>query len=179
MTIPNNAVDLVQSVRDGEVGVIDQVLIGDLIVSALFGLDAPETLTLTRRKIQDGSDIATMAIDDIQTVSMDICLANPEISIDGAVTAFATGDASGLTDTWRDKRDELRKLRDNREVVDIQTHDDLFESFLITGIYPIFNVDENWDAFICSVMLEKVRLYDTASDENNPLTAALETVSGL
>lgn len=177
--IPNNATDLIQSIRDGEIGVIDQILIGDLVVSALFGLDAPETLTLTNRKIQDGADMATMAINDRTVITMDICLANPEISIDGALTAAITGDIGTLTETWRDKRDELRQMRDERQVIDVQTQDDLYESFLITGLYPIFDSDENWDAFICSVVLEKVRVYGQEGTQSDPIAQGLEIVSDL
>lgn len=177
--IPNNVTDLVQSIRDGEIGVIDQILIGDLVVSALYGLDAPETLTLTRRKIQSGADMATMAVEDIQTVMMDICLANPEISIDGAVTAIATGDIGIITETWRDKRDELRKIKENREIISITTQDDQFDSFIITGIYPVFDSDENWDAFFCSVMLEKVNIYGSDTTDDSLLAQAKEVVSGL
>lgn len=177
--ISNNVTDLVQSIRDGDVGVIDQVLIGDLVVSALFGLDAPETLSLTRRRIQSGADMATMAVDDIQPITMDVCFANPEISIDGALTAAITGDAGTLTETWREKRDELRKLKENREVLTITTHDDQYDSFIITGIYPIFDSDENWDAFICSVVLEKANIYGADTSEESLLSGAKEVVSGL
>jgi hypothetical protein len=177
--ISNNITDLIQSARDGELGVIDQILIGDLVVSALFGLDAPDTLSLTNRRIQSGADMATMAVEDRRTVSMDICLANPEISIDGALTTVATGDIGVLSETWRDKRDELRKMKNNREVVDIQTHDDLFESFVITGLYPIFDVDENWDAFIVSVIMEKVRLYGQNDEDSSIISQANQAVSGL
>lgn len=178
--IANNITDLIQSARDGEIGVIDQILIGDLLVSALSGLDAPETLSLTNRRIQDGSEMATMATDERQTVSMDICLANPELSIEGAITAAVTGNIGVLSDTWRDKRDYLRKLKTDREVVDIQTQDEIYPSFLIVGIYPRFDSDENWDAFICTVVLEKVRLWgQTDDDSENKYTTAKKTVSGL
>lgn len=176
---PNNATDLIQSIRDGEVGVIDQILIGDMVVSAMFGLDAPETLSLTNRKIQSGADIATMAIDDRTVITMDICLANPEISLDAAITAAATGDIGVMSETWRDKRDELRQMKTERQVIDVQTHDNLYPSFLITGIYPIFDSEENWDAFICSVVLEKVRIYGDEETETGTIAMSKEVVSGL
>lgn len=177
--IPNNAMDLIQSVRDGELGVFDQILIGDLVVSALFGLDAPETLSLTNRKIQSGADLATMAVQDRAVITMDICLANPEISLDGALTAAVTGNIGLLTETWRDKRDELRQIMSERQVVSVQTHDDLYESFLITGLYPIFDVEENWDAFIVSVVLEKVRIWGDEDTHGSTIEQAKQIVSGL
>jgi len=177
--IPNNATDLIQSIKDGEVGIINTIMIGDLLVSALFGLDAAQSLTLTNRKIQFGSDMATMAIDDRNPISMDICLSNPEISLDSALQSAISGSAEIFTETWRDKKDQLNKLMSNREVVDVQTHDDIYYSYLITAIYPIFNVEENWDAFICSVTLEKVTLYGQETENNSILTTSKQIVSGL
>jgi hypothetical protein len=177
--IANNVADLVQSVRDGEIGIIDQVLIGDLIVSALYGLDTPKTISLTRRRIQSGADMSTMAVDSDDSISMDCCFANPELSLDGALTAALTGNASVLTQTWRDKRDNLYQKMNDRELLEITTQDDVFQSMMITGIYPIFDSDENWDAFVCTVILERANVYGDEENSDSAFHAKMQNVSGL
>ena len=178
--ISNNINDLIQAARDGEVGVIDQIKIGDLIVSALFGLDAPETLRTTSRKIQNGMDLTTAAVEEDRVISMDICLANPDLSVDAVLTAALTGTMEQATDTWRDKVKQLRKIKDDREIVTVQTHDEIITSCIVTGIYPVYDVDNNWDAFISTVTLEKKSFYGYEDpEESNALIAELENVGAL
>lgn len=177
--ITGNINDLIQAARDGELGLVNHVKIGDLVVSSLHGLDDPISLQIAQHKVQTGSTIAYSAVDQRNSISMDIMLANPDYTVDGALAATATGNVSTLTDTWRDKKKQLYEIMDTRTIVDVQTHEELYSNCLVQAIYPSYDVDENWDCFFATVVLERIDFWGATQNTDSLLAAGLEIVSGL
>jgi hypothetical protein len=178
MPIPNNIADAAAAVRDGSLGLITVAKIGDLVVSALTDLSATLAIIPTRKPIAAGYTVTDAAVDVPQDLSLTICLSNPQYSADAALAAAMTGDVSGLTETWRDKRDQLKQMLDDREIVTVQTHEGVYESMLVTMIDPIFDVDENADAYFAYVSCTKYRQIETGAG-GGLLDKAKESVGGL
>ena len=103
MTIPTNVADAAQAINDGTLGVIEDIMIGDLLISALMGLQTPLETVITRKPIQEGFSITDAAVHQPQGIQMMICLANPDFSIDAGIDAALSGSFAGFTDSWRDK----------------------------------------------------------------------------
>jgi hypothetical protein len=180
MSIPLNASDAISAVRDGVLGLVETVLIGELEVSALIELDAPEELDISEKPIEEGYNIVYAAIHIPIEINMTICLANPQYSVENAVGSLISGDVSSLTETWRDKKDRLYTYKNDREILTVQTQDGTFENMLIKNITPIYNVDENWDAFFASVTLRQVEILTSTTSDNGSLSAqGLKDMGGL
>lgn len=169
MPIPTNVADAASAVRDGVFGQAQDIKIGDLLVSALMGLDTPDETAITDKPVQAGYSVNDMAVDLPQIQTWNIILTNPDISAESAVVAAFTGDASSLTQTWRDKKDQLYQYKKDRELLDIQTHEELFSNFMVQSIIPNYDVNENLDAFVCTVQLKQIKLIDIeeVTDQNN------------
>lgn len=179
MTIPNNLVDAFNAKKDGELGEIEDCKIGDLLVSGCLSLDAPESLLITRKPIQAGFEMTDAAIDDVQVISMEIILTNPVYSASDLIAAALEGDTSRFNDTWRDKKRQLYQMMRDREVVDTQTHDELYNNTVIQSIIPLYDADNNYDAFMCTVVLERIKLYGAVDDTTNKVSSPLQSVGGM
>jgi hypothetical protein len=176
MTIPNNLVDAAAAVGNGELGTVETVKIGDLIVSALTGVDYPTSLSVTRKPIQTGFTITDAAVDNADDLVLDIVLTNPDYSAESGITAAITGDVSAFNETWRDKRDTLYDYLKEREILQVQTHDHLFDNMLIQSITPAYDVDSNLEAWIGTVVLVPIRLIEDDSQQGKKASA--ETPQG-
>jgi len=177
--IPTNLADAIQAAREGELGLIEEIKIGDLTVSALMELDAPESLMITKKPIQNGFSMTDAAIDDRQPIVMTILLANPVYSLDASVDALISGDVEQFTQTWRDKKRELYQMKNDREIIDVQTHEEIYTSVMIQSIAPIYNTANNWDAFFCNIVLERIRVLGESEQNDNLLASALQDVGEL
>ncbi len=177
MPIPNNIADAASAIKDGTFGLIDVVKIGDLIVSSLSGLAAPREIIPTRKAIEDGYEITDAAVTVPRELIMNVVLANPEFSVEAGLTAAMSGGISGFLDTWRDKKDYLEKLQDDRELVEVQTHEGVYPSMLVRTIDPIYDIDFNADAFIATVYMDEIRVISTGV--GGLIDSAKQTVSGL
>ena len=158
MTIPNNLVDAAAAIKDGKLGVIEVAKIGDIIVSALTGVDAPSSLTITRKPVQSGFTITDAAVDNADDLVLDVVLANPDFSAESGITAALTGDVSQFTTTWTDKRNQLHDYKNARELLTVQTHDGVFSDMLIQSITPLYDVDFNHDAWLGTVVFVPITL---------------------
>ena len=177
MGFPNNIADAASAIQDGSFGFLDTIEIGDLLVSVLTGLNAPKEYTITRKPIEDGYSITDAAVEEPTELVMTICLTNPEYSIEAGLSAALTGNAGSLLETWRDKRDKLYEIQSNRELVTVQTHDNTYDNMLIRLIDPIYDVDENSEAFFATVYLSEIRKVGTLL--GGLIDAAEELVGGL
>lgn len=173
MTIPTNIADAVASIRDGSIGA-QQVMIGDLIVSALTGVRIVHRKEVTRRPVQAGYSVDVGVIDVPVEIEMDIVLANPNYSPEGFVTAGLTGNLELLTQTWTEKRDLLYTIQENKEIVAVTTHDMGFPKFVIESIEPVYDAEEDWEGWIGTVRLVSFGNQggDTAVDISAAKTAA-------
>jgi hypothetical protein len=176
MGIPNSIADVVQSIRDGEVGLIDVIKIGDLTVSQLTGLSVPKSLTPTRKPVQAGFAMTDAAVFDPRELNMQILLANPDFSIEAGTTAVLSGNIDSLTKTWRDDKRDLEKKMDELEILTIQTHEGVYESMLITLIDPLYDVDDNSNAFIATV--NAIQITQVQDESTGGLIDSVEEVYG-
>lgn len=151
MGFPANIVDVIARIQDGELGLIEVVKIGDLVVDCLTGLTAPNRKNVTRKPIDAGFAVTDAAVDVPDDVVLNIILTNPDYSLDTGTQAALTGSIDSLNETWRDKKNELYQIFNDREIVTIQTHENTHDSMLIESIEPLYDVDENWDAFVATV----------------------------
>jgi hypothetical protein len=177
MGIPNNMVDAISAVRDGEIGIVTTVMIGDVLVSALRSLYAPTRLRVTKKAIEDGYDINDAAIKEPTDLFLDICLANPDLSIEAGLNAALTGNPGSLTSTWREKRDQLLAYLDEKELITVQTHEGTYENMLVAEIDPYWDVSQNWNAFFANVRI--VNIVKVGTDVGGLFDAAEQAVGGL
>lgn len=161
MGVPTNIVDAASALKDGKLGIIEIIKIGDLVVSALTGLYASDEMMITEKPIETGMAITDAAVKLPAEIVLEVCFSNPDLSIESGVTAALSGDPSSLVETWRDKRDELFSIFNNREIVEVATHDAAYESMMITSIVPWYDVDENYDAYFASITLREIQQIDT------------------
>jgi hypothetical protein len=154
--IPTNVADAAAAIKGGEIGLIPVIKIGDLTISALTGLSGPDAKTITRKPVEAGFTITDAAVKVPFVKNLDICLANPSFAIDAGISAALTGDFAGFTETWRDKKDQLYQIFNDTEIVDVQTHEDIYESAIIEVIDPFFDVAENSDAFFARVTVSEI-----------------------
>lgn len=178
--IPTNMADAAMAIKDGEFGFIEEIKIGELMLSAITGIDAAEEMAVTERSVQAGFEMTIAAILQPSIVTLDIVLANPEFSAEAAITAALTGSFSGFTESWRDKKAELLEMFHGKQIIDSQTHDSIYPKHIIQRIAPYYDVNEQWDSFFAQVTLQQVKLiYDIDSaDASDLLDLASESAAG-
>lgn len=177
VSIPNNIADTAAAIKNGDIGLIPVVKIGDITVTALTGLSAPHSVEITRKPVQAGYDITDAAIKQPNELTLNIVLANPEFSVSAGIDAALTGNFSGFTETWRDKRDRLKQLLDIHELVTVQTHEDTYNNMLVRMIDPIFDVDNNADAYVATVYCTEIQFGD--EETGGVIDQPLQSVGGL
>jgi len=148
--------DLATDVAAGVLGLVDAVTIGDITVSALKGLSAPDTSFVTRKPVQAGYTMTDAQTHDPKTMTLTVLLADPEISAEAGLNAVMSGDLAGLTDTWRSKRDTIQLYKQDSEIINVQTHDEGLTDCLIIDIDPIYDVDQNDDAWIATITVQQI-----------------------
>jgi hypothetical protein len=101
-------------------------------------------------------------------------LANPAFSPENLVGAAISGDLAALTKTWREKRDELFALYNDKTIVDVTTHDQSYSPLVIDEITPQYDVEMDVDGWIGTVHLIAFDNQggDTALDLADASTAA-------
>lgn len=157
MVLPANVADGIAAIQDGELGVIEDVMIGDVLVSALSGLSNPLEASITRKPVEAGylsTDAGKVLPRDLV---LDVVLGNPEFSVEAGLDAALTGSVDSFTETWRDKRDTLEGYLKTFEVIDVQTHEGLYSDYLVQRIDPWWDVDANVNALIATVTIFQYR----------------------
>jgi hypothetical protein len=176
--IPSNMVDAISAISDGELGNVKEIMIGELVVDALTGVDPYDKLDITEKPIDEGFTISDAAVEKPGELTLDIVLTNAEWSLDAGISAALTGNPGSLLNTWRDKRDLLYQMKANKEVVDVQTHDMLYESYMIRSISPWYDPSQNDEAFIATVSLQEIMLI-TDEGTSGEFDASLQSVGEL
>lgn len=163
MTLPLTLASAAAAIQDGTLGLIETVSIGDVIVSALIGLDGGDWLDVTSRPIESGLEITECAIATPVERTLTVCLANPDFSAESGLKAALEGSVTAFTETWRDKRDRLYKYFTDREIIELTTHENFYENMLIYGIAPFWDVDENYNCFFAQVSLRQITTVNEAA----------------
>jgi len=181
MSIPTNVVDAASAIKDGTLGVIEVVKIGDVVVSALIGLQTPKEREVTRRPVQAGFNVVMGANIIPSDIVLDVVLANPNFAPESVVTAALTGEMSGFTSTWREKKSQIETYFADGEILDGTTHLEPFTSHIISRIEPRFDNEENWDCWIATITLTPFdnRQADADLGVAGALTAGLQAVGGM
>ena len=178
--IPSNAAQAIAAIQDGVLGLITEAKIGDIVLGALTSLDNPSSLQITQKPVEDGSLMTDMAIDDPVSISLGILLTNPQFSAEAGAQALLTGNPGLFTDTWRDKRDQLYQYYNDREIITVQTHENVYDSMLTQSIDPLWDVEENYDAFFAIVTFQKIVTFSSKiSGGSSKIASAKESVGGL
>lgn len=177
----NTAVDIVNGIKSGQIGVIEAIKIGDCVVSALTGLSGADSVTITERKVQAGFAVTEGVDDDPKDRVFTILLADPEISLEAGLSAALTGNIAGIAEGWRDKKETLYSHFRNHEIITAISHVEVLPNMIIRSIDPVYDSDENWDAFIARVELHQWSHGSaTASDDvSGAITAAEKNVGAL
>jgi len=163
MTIPTNLADAIAGMRDGTIGV-QQIMIGDVIVSALGELRMPVRKDITRRPVQAGYSVSKGIIDTPDEIEMDIVLANPDYSPEGLVGAAINGDVESLTETWVEKKDQIYSDFNEKKIISFTTHEQGFPPiYAIEMIDPKYNAEEDWEGWIGTVRLVKFGIQSGAT----------------
>lgn len=180
MSIPTNIVDATSQIKDGTLGVIEIVKIGDVVVSALTGLQWPMEREVTRRPVQAGFTVAMGANIIPSDIVMDVVLANPNFAPEALVTAALTGDLAGFTATWREKKSQIETYFEKGEIISGSTHVKKFENYLISRIEPIYDNEENWDCWIATITLTPFDNQQSESDTGvaGAITASVQATGG-
>ena len=179
--IPTNLADAIAAAQNGS-DAITQILIGDILVTELTGLRVTRRKEVNRRPVQSGFSVDIGVLDTPTEIEMDILLANPRYSAEDMITAALTGNFSGITETSDELRDALYAMMEAKEIVDIQTHDALYSSFVISQIDPYYDADENWNGFLAHVTFQSFGSQGDSSsavDLANAKTSASKYVGGL
>ena len=172
MSLLDKTADVAKDLAFALLGEIDQIKIGDIIVSACERIQAPSELRITRKTIGAGYPITDAAVKQPRDISLDIVFVDPQYSLDELKTSLLTGDVSNLIEGWRDRKDALQDYQDNLEIISLQTHENIYENMLVTLIDPVYNADDNWDGFFATVTLSQIKtqaeeeggLYDSVTD---------------
>ena len=135
---------------------LEDVKIGDLLVSACTGLSGANELEITRKPIGTGYVITDAAVDVPIEKTLDIVFSNPQFSPEKLAQALLTGEIESYTESWRDKKDKLYEMQKNRDIVTLQTHENSYENMLIRVIDPVFDNVENWDGWLGTVILSQI-----------------------
>jgi hypothetical protein len=181
MGIPTNIAQAVAQIRDGTLGVIQVIKIGDTVVSQLTGLQGSRELDITSRPVSAGYDVVETARRIPTEIVLDIWLADPDFSAEAGITAALSGSVSSFTETRRDKLQQIEGMQDNLEVVSVTTHEGVYPACLIKSIDPIYDADDNWDCWVGRVTLKQldIRQLGSVSSVDTALTAAQKQVGGL
>ncbi len=174
MSIAGNIASAAASLLGG----MEDAKIGDLTLSALMGLEGSDPLDVTRKPVDQGFVMTDAAVALPIDRTLEICLADPDLSPEALVSAALSGDAASLTQTWREKKDLLYKMKDDRELVTVQTHEEVLESMLIQDIIPHYDINDNWDGFFATVFVMKILVVEGGA-AGGLLDQALDAVGGL
>ena len=181
MSMPTNIVDAVAGIRNGTIG-IQQVMIGDLVVNVLNGLQIIRQKEVTRRPVQAGYSVDLGVIDLPLEIRMRCIFTNPDYSPEGLITAGLTGSLEALTMTWVEKRDRLYGIFNGKEIVSATTHDQSFPAiFIVDSVDDIYDPEEDGDGYIGEVHLVQFGVNNSATvdDVAQAKTAAKAMVGGL
>jgi hypothetical protein len=172
-----NILNAVMAGKDGALG-IQKAKIGDLLLDCVTGIRPVYRKEVTRRPVQTGFTVDVGVLDTPFELELDIVLANPAFSPENLVGAALTGNVAALTKTWREKRDELFALYNDKTIVDVTTHDQSYSPLVIYEITPQYDVEMDVDGWIGTVHLIAFNNQggDTALDLADASTAA--TVAG-
>jgi hypothetical protein len=178
MVLPTNIADAAAALRDGELGKIETVKIGDVIVSALRDVQFIDDSIVTRKPVQAGYTMTDAAVDLPDEVNLVILLANPDFSLEAGIDAALTGNVDQFTSTWRESKAELYGYKADKEIIEAQTHEDLFTSMMIQSISPLYDVDENYDAWFANVLLVEIQ-QGSDGETFGIIDSPIEDVGGL
>ena len=135
---------------------LEDVKIGEILVSSCTGLSGSTELSITEKPIGAGYAITDAAVDVPIEKTLDICFAPPQYSAEAIAAALLTGEIDSLTESWQDKKNALYALQSSREIVTLQTHEGSYPNMLVRLIDPAFDNIKNWDAFFCTVVMHQI-----------------------
>jgi len=169
VAIPTNVTQIIAQAREGELGKIETVQIGDVVVDILENVSGVDEMRITKKPVEAGFNVTDAAILEPTERTFDIILTNPEYSATAAITAALSGTLESFNQTWQDKRDTIYGYFNSREIISITSHREQLQSMLIQSITPLYDVNENLDAWVGSIHFQKYEIAgDTAEYADDP-----------
>lgn len=178
MGIPTNIVDAASAIKNGDLGLLTEVKIGELVVSALVGISGSDVTDIVQRPVEAGFSNTDSAIDKPRERLLEVVLTNPDFSVESGVQAALTGSVSQFTETWRDKKEKLYAIKKQKLIIDVVTHDEIFPSMMIAEITPHYDVEENWEAFVATVRLQEYQVEQTDESLLDEALGGLSEIGG-
>lgn len=183
MALPTNIVSLINQAAAGTLGNVEQIKIGDVLVDVLENVTGSDVMRITRKPVEAGFAVTDAAILEPTERTFEVILTDPEYSASAATSAALTGTLESFNTSWRDKRDTIYGYFLNREIIDVMSHDALYQSMLIQSITPLYDAAENLDAFVASIHFQKYEVVGNtavpSSDEVSRFVAAKQDVGRL
>jgi hypothetical protein len=169
MALPTDIMSLINQAKAGSISNIEQIKIGDVLVDVLENVTGSDMMRITRKPVESGFAVTDAAIREPTERTFDVVLTNPEYSASAATDAALTGSLEAFSTTWRDKRDTIYGYFENREIIDIMSHDRLYQSMMIQSITPLYDTAENLDAFVASIHFQEYQVVgDTSVAADDP-----------
>jgi hypothetical protein len=163
MAVPASILSVIAQAQAGELGKIEQIKIGDVLVDVLTNVTGSDVMRITRKPVEAGFNVTDAAILEPVERTFDIILTNPEYSATAAITAAISGTLESFNQTYVDKRDTIYGYFNNRETITISTHEEVLESMMIQSITPRYDTEENLDAWVATIHFQEYQeVGDTA-----------------
>lgn len=179
MGIGSNLADAAKSVAGAILGPMDVAMIGELTVDVLVDVTGGDSQVITERRLESGYTIADAVIPVPKERSVEIWLTDPEYSADALIGAALSGDPGSLTESWQDKRSQLYAYKDGKEVIALQTHEELIDNMVITDIEPLYDAEENYEGFHCVVTLRQIITAETTEAADGLFDGDLSDIGSL
>lgn len=136
-----------------------QATIGQILVDVVSRLNPSEPLKVTSHPVEDGSVISEHIAEDPKTLTLDVTFTDDEYSI--PVGQDVTDVVGGVT-TAADKRDAVKKLRDTRQIITVETMRDHYPNMVLLEIQEDVT-PQNASAFQATLVFQQVRLSTTGT----------------
>jgi hypothetical protein len=137
---------------------LNPATIGDLAVDLAISYTDPSTAEVTERAVESGMPITDARQILPQRLTMDCIFTDPDVSGGNIARQALSGTLSqALTTSWRDKRDRLREIFDNQEVISVSTYEDDFHEMVIISITPDRRASTA-NAYFCRVEFREIKI---------------------
>jgi hypothetical protein len=133
-------------------------LIGDLYVDVVTRRAHSAPLTITTHTIEDGSQLANHVEEQVETLVLDVTLADDNQAYFGSDDALIK--AQNRVTSKDAKRKALLAIKDSKEIVNVVMPDDFYPSFAIVDIQAN---EDNASIYQPMVILQKVRTAETTT----------------
>ncbi len=133
-------------------------LIGDIDVDLVISYSDPFSADITERPVEAGFDVTDARVIRPQFLTMECVFCDPDFSGQNIAKKALQGVlGQSLFTSWRDKRDRLDEIKQNKEVISVSTPSKTYDSMLIADIRPDVRASTA-NAFFFTIDFKQVRI---------------------